>query len=70
MKKFSVNVTYETGYFDTEISDEEMEMAKNFGIEEDDTEGLVKFHLENNFAEHMDLLTIEDVDIDEWEDEE
>lgn len=65
MKKFSVNVTYETGYFDIEISDEEMEMAKNFGIEEDDTEELVKFHLENNFAEHMDLLMIEDVDIDE-----
>ena len=67
MKKFSVNVSYETGYFDIEIDDKEINEAKEYGIDVDDDNELVKFHLENNFSEHMDLLMIEDFDYDELE---
>lgn len=59
-KKFNVQVDYRTCYFDIEIDDEEIEFAKQCRIDVEDDEELVKFHLENNFDEHVDLLDIDD----------
>lgn len=62
-KKFKdVRVEYASCYFDIEIDDREIEFAKNCRIDVEDNEELVKFHLENNFQEHADLLNIDDFD--------
>lgn len=62
-KKFKdVQVEYTSCYFDIEIDDKEIELAKRCGIDITDDEELVKFHLENNFQEHVDLLEIDDFD--------
>ena len=58
-KKYKdVKVTYERCYFDIEIDDEELEFAKRCGIDIEDDDELVKFHLDNDFAEHQDLLSM------------
>ena len=64
-KKYNINVEYRTGYFDIEITDEEIEEAKRYGIDVEDEEELVRYHLKNNFIEHEGLLTIEDFDFEE-----
>ncbi len=65
-KKFKdVKVSYETCYFDIEIDDKELEFAKQCGIDIEDDEQVVKFHLENNFSEHQDLLDIDDFEFEE-----
>lgn len=59
-KKFKdVKVEYESCYFDIEIDDKEIEFAKKCSINIEDDDELVKFHLENNFQEHVDLLSID-----------
>lgn len=69
MKKYKdVKVEYESCYFDIEISDEDIKFAQNCGIDINDDEELVKFYLENNFTEHMDLLEIDDYDFELVED--
>ena len=69
-KKYTnVQVTYETCYFDIEIDDEEIEFAKRCGIDIEDDDELVKFHLDNDFAEHQDLLNMEDYEYEEVEEE-
>ena len=61
MKKYvNVRVTYESEYFELEIDDGELKEAEQYGIDIEDDEELVKFHLESNFNEHVDLLSIED----------
>ena len=65
-KKFkNVEVEYQTCYFDIEIDDKEIEFAKNCGIDIESDDKLVKFHLENNFQEHIDLLSIDDFSYEE-----
>lgn len=65
-KKFTnVEVEYRTCYFDIEIDDEEIEFAKRCGINITNNDELVKFHLENDFQEHMDLLMMESWDYEE-----
>lgn len=65
-KKFkNVKVEYESFYFDIEIDDKEIEFAKNCRIDIENDDELVKFHLENNFQEHMDLLSIDDFTYEE-----
>lgn len=62
-KKYKdVKVDYTSCYFDIEIDDIELEFAKRCGIDIEDDEELVKFHLENNFQEHQGLLEIDDFD--------
>lgn len=39
-------------------------MQKRCGINIEDDEELVKFHLEDNFIEHEDLLEIDDFDFE------
>lgn len=65
-KKFKeVKVEYESFYFDIEIDDKEIEFAKDCGIDIENDDELVKFHLENNFEEHVDLLNIDDFSYEE-----
>lgn len=64
-----VNVEYRSCDFDIEIDDVELEFAKNCGIDINDDDELVKFHLENNFGEHQDLLDISDYDSGVLQDE-
>ena len=65
-KKFkNVEVEYQSGYFDIEIDNKEIEFAKNCGIDIESDDELVKYHLENNFQEHMDLLSIDDFSYEE-----
>lgn len=65
-KKFKdVKVEYESYYFDIEIDDKEIEFAKDSGIDIENDDELVKFHLENNFEEHEDLLSIYDFTYEE-----
>ena len=65
-KKFkNVKVEYESCYFDIEIDDKEIEFAKKCSINIEDDDELVKFHLENNFQEHVDLLSIDDYSYEE-----
>lgn len=65
-KKFKdVKVEYESCYFDIEIDDKEIEFAKDCGIDIKNNDELVKFHLENNFQEHVDLLSIDDFTYEE-----
>ena len=65
-KKFkNVKVEYESCYFDIEIDDKEIEFAKKCGIDTENDDELVKFHLEHNFQEHMDLLIIDDFSYEE-----
>ena len=65
-KKFkNVKVEYESCYFDIEIDDKELEFAKKCSINIEDDDELVKFHLENNFQEHVDLLSIDDYSYEE-----
>ena len=64
MKFVDVSVTYVSDYFDFEMSDEEIEEAKKLGIDVTDTDELVKYHLESNFAEHQDCLVIDDYEYD------
>lgn len=64
MKFTDVRVTYVSDYFEFEMSEEEIEEAKNIGIDITDTDELVKFHLENNFGEHQDILVIDDYEYD------
>lgn len=45
----------------------ELEFAKNCGIDIENEEKLVEFHLENNFQEHMDLLEIDDFEFESEE---
>ena len=60
-KKFkNVEVEYQSCRFDIEIDNKELEFAKDCGVNIEDNDELVKFHLENNFQEHMDLLYIDD----------
>lgn len=69
-KKYTdVEVEYRADYFDIEIDDEEIEFAKKCGINIEDDDELVKFHLENHFEEHMDLLHMENWDYEEVQDE-
>lgn len=67
VRKFNVQVDYRTCYFDIEIDDEEIEFAKQCRIDTENDEELVKFHLENNFDEHVDLLDIDDFYFEEEE---
>lgn len=61
MKRYKdVYVGYRSDYFDIEIDDVELDYAKRCGIDINDDEELVQFHLENNFQEHMDLLELDD----------
>ena len=65
-KKFKdVKVEYESYYFDIEIDDKEIEFAKKCSINIEDDDELVKFHLENNFQEHVNLLSIDDYTYEE-----
>lgn len=65
-RKFKdVKVEYESCYFDIEIDDKEIEFAKNCSIDIEDDDELVKFHLENHFEEHVDLLSIDDFTYEE-----
>ena len=65
-KKFkNVKVEYESCYFDIEIDDKEIEFAKKCSINIEDDDELVKFHLENNFQEHVNLLSIDDYTYEE-----
>lgn len=62
-KKYKdVSVNYASCYFDIEIDDNELEFAKRCEIDIKDDEELVRFHLDNNFQEHVDLLEIDDFD--------
>lgn len=67
VRKFNLQVDYRTCYFDIEIDDEEIEFAKQCRIDTENDEELVKFHLENNFGEHEDLLEIDDFYFEEEE---
>lgn len=65
----NVAVEYRTCcHFEIEISDKELEFAKECRINIEDDEELVKFHLENNFGEHVDLLDISDFEFEAEED--
>ncbi|MCI8641009.1 MAG: hypothetical protein HFJ59_03960 [Clostridia bacterium] len=64
----NVEIRYTSCLFDIEIDDNELKFAKNCGIDVKNDEELVKFHLENNFDEHQDLLEIDDFDFDVVED--
>lgn len=58
-KKYkNVVVEYRTCFFEIEITDKEIEFAKECRVDIEDDEELVKFYLENNFEEHVDLLDI------------
>ena len=71
MKKFkNVGVDYVSSYFDIEISDEELEYAKKCGIDIDDDDELVRFHLENHFEEYQDYLHIENYEYESEEENE
>lgn len=68
MKIFrSVKVEYMSEYFDVEISDDEIEFAKRCGVNVEDDDDLLNFHLDNNFQEHQDLLYIDDYSYEEVE---
>lgn len=67
VRKFNVQVDYRTCYFDIEIDDKEIEFARQCRIDIENDEELVKFHLENNFGEHEDLLEIDDFCFEEEE---
>ena len=43
----------------------EIKFLKDCAIDIEDDDELVKFHLENNFQEHMDLLSIDDFTYEE-----
>ena len=65
-KKFKdVQVEYESCCFDIEIDDKEIEFAKNCGIDIENDEELVEFHLKNNFQEYVDLLSVENLTYEE-----
>lgn len=66
-KYTNVDISYTSCYFDIEIDDDEIEFAKRCGVNTEDDDELVKFHLENNFQEHVDLLDIDDFSYEEGE---
>ena len=66
-KYVNVRVEYRSCYHEIEIDDEEIEFAERVGIDIEDDEELVKFHLENNFNEHVDLLYIGDFEFESEE---
>lgn len=63
----NVDICYTSCYFDIEIDDDEIEFAKRCGVNTEDDDELVKFHLENNFQEHVDLLDMDDFSYEEGE---
>ena len=71
MKRFKkVKVSYESEYFDIEVSDEEIEFGRQCGINVDDDGELVRFHLDNSFGDHMDLLDMDDYEYESEEENE
>lgn len=71
MKRFKkVGVDYSSCYFNIEINDEEIEVARVKGININDDYELVRFYLNEHFEEYKTLLMMENFEYESGDEDE